>query len=86
MNEKKVIRGPRAGSRKAIMQALELGESVVFMGEPGASLQGLQASVNATFRQPETFGGQGLSQTGGLLVFEGEVPVPVTRVTRIFEV
>lgn len=84
MKEKqKVLRGPRAGSRRAILQALEVGESAIFYGEPGASLQSLQSSVSSTYRGPETLGQQGLAQTGGFMMFEGELPVPVTRVTRL---
>lgn len=74
---------PSTRSRKAIMDDLAIGESVIFTGEPGGKLQALQASVNATYRQPQTFGGQGLQQTGGLMIFEGELPTPVSRVTRV---
>lgn len=74
---------PAIRSRKAIMDALAIGESVIFTGESGGKMQALQASVNATYRQPQTFGGQGLQQTGGLMHFEGELPTPVTRVTRV---
>lgn len=84
MKEKqKVLRGPRAGSRRAILEALETGESAIFYGEPGASLQSLQSSVSSTYRGPETLGTQGLVQTGGVMMFEGELPTPVTRVTRL---
>ena len=84
MKEKqKVLRGPRAGSRRAIMEALGLGESAIFYGEPGASLQSLQSSVSSTYRGPDTLAQQGLIQKGGVLMFEGELPIPVTRVTRV---
>lgn len=81
--KQKVLRGPRAGSRRAILEALEIGESAIFYGEPGASLQSLQSSVSSTYRGPETLGTQGLVQAGGVMMFEGELPVPLTRVTRV---
>lgn len=65
------------------MDELSVGESVIFTGTPGGKLQALQASINATYRQPQTFGAQGLQQAGGLMIFEGELPTPVSRVTRV---
>lgn len=79
----KVLRGPRPGSRKDTLNSLEVGESVIFYGEPGATLQSLQASIGSTWRGKENMSQQGLTQQGGMLIFEGEMPTPVSRVTRL---
>lgn len=81
----KILRGPRAGSRKALMQALEVGESCIFYGESGGTIQALQSSIGSTWREGESMHTQGLTQAGGLLFFEGELPTPVSRVTRVSE-
>lgn len=79
----KILRGPRAGSRKAVMQALEVGESCIFYGESGGTIQALQSSIGSAWREGESMHTQGLTQAGGLLFFEGELPTPVSRVTRV---
>lgn len=80
----KVLRGPRPGSRKAILEALEVGESVIFHGDAGGSCNALQSSISSTYRgSVETLQNQGFTQAGGMLIFEGELPTPVSRVTRI---
>ena len=84
-DKQKILRGPRAGSRKAILQGLEVGECVMFYGEPGGSAQALQSSISSTWRGNETMKNQGLTQDSGLLIFEGELPTPVSRVTRFSE-
>lgn len=81
----KILRGPRAGSRKAVMQALEVGESCIFYGESGGTIQALQSSIGSAWREGENMHTQGLTQAGGLLFFEGELPTPVSRVTRVAE-
>lgn len=79
----KVLRGPRAGSRKEAMLSLEVGESVIFLVEPGSNLQTLQATISSSFRWPENMSNQGFAQDSGMLVFEGEIPTYVSRVTRV---
>lgn len=78
----KVLRGPREGGRKALMNALEVGESLMFTGEPGGAISALQASIASSYRGLESMSQQGLTQYGGLLIFEGELPTPVSKVTR----
>lgn len=70
-------------SRKDLMRALEVGESLIFACAPGQTVARLQAGISGSFRGVETMNGEGLEQQRGLLVFEGEVSVPVTRVTRV---
>lgn len=72
-------------SRREIMKALPVGESVYFYGEAGGSTTSLQRAVGSSFRGSESMGQQGLTQAGGIMVFEGELPTPVTRVTRVSE-
>lgn len=79
----KVLRGTHEGSRKALLDALDLGESVVFVCDPGEPPSRLQASIASIYRNGESMGQQGLEQQRGMLVFEGEAPTMVTRVTRI---
>ncbi|MNI79423.1 hypothetical protein D3C85_870560 [compost metagenome] len=69
-------------SRKSLMQALEVGESLIFVCEPGQAVTALQRSISSAFRD-QSFANLGLEQQRGLLVFEGELSVPVSRVTRI---
>lgn len=69
-------------SRKGMLQALEPGESVIFICEPGQAPGRLQASIASAFRDGESMKQQGLEQRQGLLVFEGEPALAVTRVTR----
>lgn len=70
------------GSRRYQMEQLKVGQSVVFTGEPGASVHDLQRSIASVYRDGESMGQQGLAQLGGLLVFEGELSRPAVRVTR----
>lgn len=70
-------------SRKGMLQALEVGESVIFICEPGQAPGRLQASIASAFRDGENMKQQGLEQRQGLLVFEGEPALAVTRVTRL---
>lgn len=74
--------GPRAGSRKALMQALKVGECVIFTGKPGQSCQSLMASIASCFRLNENMNNQGLTQRAGLVVFEGELSRPAVKVIR----
>lgn len=69
-------------SRKGMLQALEVGESLIFICEPGQAPNRLQASIASAFRGGENMSQQGLEQQKGLLVFEGEPALAVTRVTR----
>lgn len=69
-------------SRKGMMQALEVGECLIFVCEPGQAPNRLQASIASSFRGGESMSQQGLEQQKGLLVFEGEAAVAVTRVIR----
>lgn len=82
-SKQKILRGPRAGSRRAVMDALEVGESCIFYGESGGTIQALQASIGSAYRDGDNMYNQGLTQHGGLLFFEGEMPTPVSRVTRV---
>lgn len=70
-------------SRKGLMQGLEIGECLVFIGEPGQTASKLQASVASSFRGDDNIKKQGLEQQKGFLVFEGEPAIAVTRVTRV---
>jgi hypothetical protein len=70
-------------SRKAMLQALEVGESLIFVCEAGQAPNRLQASIASSFRGGESMSQQGLEQQKGLLVFEGEAAVSVTRVIRV---
>lgn len=74
--------GLQAGSRKAQILALKPGESVIFTGKPGQSVSRLMASIASCFRGGESIGGLGLTQSGGLCVFEGELPLAAVKVTR----
>lgn len=70
-------------SRKDMLRALEIGESIIFACAPDQSLARLQAGISGSYRGKESMFKEGLEQQRGLLVFEGEVSVPVTRVTRV---
>lgn len=76
--------GPIKGSRKSRMMALKIGESIVFTGEPGDTCSRMMGSLNSTFRTGG-LNGQGLTQSAGLTVFEGEVSRPAVKVTRYAE-
>lgn len=78
--------GLRPGSRKYQMVNLKLGESVIFVGQPGVSIGSFQAQVAASFRLGQNMSNQGLTQQGGLAIFEGELARPLTKVTRFKEV
>jgi hypothetical protein len=67
------------------MVNLLLGESVIFVGEEGQAIQALQASVGSSFRGEKNMSNQGLTQQGGLAIFEGELARPLTKVTRYKE-
>jgi len=77
--------GTHVGSRKYQMDALEVGEFVLFPGEPGQPASKLQASIGSSYRGGQNMSNQGLEQSSGFLVFEGELPRPVVKVTRISE-
>ena len=72
----------KALSRKTQMDNLKVGESCVFIGNPGQPAQKLQASVAASYRGDKSMNQQGLTQEAGMLVFSGELVTPVTRITR----
>lgn len=72
-------------SRKALMQTLAVGESVIFLCEPGQAANKLQSTITSSFRGSESLSQQGLEQRSGLIVFEGEPAVAVARVTRVRE-
>lgn len=71
------------GSRRWIMDRLQVGESYIFIGDVGKVASSLQADIASCYRSGESMGQQGLQQRAGLAVFEGELPVPIVRVTRI---
>lgn len=79
------LKSGESPSRKEILKALPVGESVFFYGEPGGSTAALQRGIAGAFRAGESMSQQGLTQAGGIMVFEGELPTPVTRVTRMHE-
>jgi hypothetical protein len=81
----KIIRQVREGSRRAALDDLAVGESVFFVAEPGEKASRLQANISSMFRGGESVSQQGLEQRGGMLVFEGELPVSVVRVTRVHD-
>ena len=70
-------------SRKDMMKALEVGESLIFVCAPGQALTRLQAGISGSFRGTESMAQEGLEQQRGLMVFEGEVSTAITRVTRV---
>ena len=80
-----VLRGTHEGSRRELMDSLEVGDSLIFVCDPGELPSRLQASISATYRNGESMSQQGLEQQRGMLVFEGEIPTLVTRVTRVSE-
>ena len=73
------------GSRRWIMDRLAVGDSCIFIGEPGQAASRLQACIASNYRGGDSMGSQGLTQRGGLAVFEGEVPLAIVRVTRTAE-
>lgn len=68
---------------KSSLEALKIGESLVFTGEPGEPINSLMKLIAAPFRG--NMSAQGLTQRGGLTVFEGETSRPSVMVTRISE-
>ncbi|MDX9668737.1 hypothetical protein [Pseudomonas sp. P8_250] len=70
-------------SRKGMLEALEVGESLIFVCDPGQAPNRLQASIASSFRGGQSMSQQGLEQQQGLLVFEGDAAVAVTRVIRV---
>lgn len=85
MSEK---RGRKAGqlvptSRRAQMDALAIGDSVVFIAQNGEKASRLMASIASCYREGLSMGQQGLTQRVALLVVDGEIPTPAVRVTRI---
>lgn len=87
MNEKplilRVYNEEEIESRKEMLLELTVGESIVFLCAPGQTLTRLQAGISGSFRGGDSMVKEGLEQQRGLMVFEGEVSVPVTRVTRV---
>lgn len=67
------------------MLALKRGEHVIFVGEPGRTIQSLMASIGSCFRGGESMGSQGFTQLGGLTIFEGEMARPCVKVIRVGE-
>ena len=81
-------RGRKAGqltptSRRAQMDALAIGESLVFVAHNNESASRLMASIASCYRKGLNMRQQGLTQRAALLIIEGEVPTPAVRVTRI---
>ncbi len=68
-------------SRTAQLQELAVGESTLYFPGTNPSYSGLRTAVSAAI---STGGkdGERYSQKKGLLVVEGEVPLPVSIVTR----
>lgn len=81
----KIIRQAREGSRRGALDSLEIGESVIFLAEPGDNASKLQKGITSLYRGGESMSQQGLEQHGGMLIFEGEYPLAVVRVTRIHD-
>jgi hypothetical protein len=75
--------GPRAGSRKATLLALKKGECAIFAGKPGERTSNLMRSIAATFRNGESLGTEGFTQSAGIGVFHGELARPLVKVTRL---
>ena len=84
-NRDKIVRSAREGSRRDLLDGLAVGDSLVFICEPGDGPGPMQRAISGTFRGGESMSQQGLEQQKGLLVFEGEPALSVTRVTRISE-
>lgn len=70
-------------SRRKQMDSLRVGESVIFVGEPGQKAQKLMASIASTYRGGLNISNQGLTQSAGLTIFEGELARPAVKVTRL---
>lgn len=81
-HKNKLVSMANPDSRKAILLGLGAGENVVFYGNPGESVQVLQKQITGLFKAGESMREHGLKQKSGMLVFEGELPTPVTRVFR----
>lgn len=69
--------------KRPLIDALEIGESVIFICEPGELPSKFQAAITSQYRNGESLSQQGLVQQKGLIVFEGEPATVVNRVTRI---
>lgn len=85
MNKRGPKPGARPGSRKWQILNLEVGESVIFVGEPGENPSRMMANIASAFRGGESMGQQGLTQKSGLAIFEGEVARPAVKITRLHE-
>lgn len=84
MSEK---RGRKAGqliptSRRAQMDALAIGDSVIFVAQHNEKASRLMASIASCYRGGLSMRQQGLTQRVALLVIEGEISTPAVRVTR----
>lgn len=71
--------------RRARLDALKVGESEFFVGEPGQLASRLMANIAAQFRGGESVKSQGLTQSAGVAIFDGEFCRPVVKVTRLFK-
>lgn len=75
--------GPRPGSRRWIMDNLKVGEDAFFMGDPGSSAGKLMAIIASYYKAGEpAMKEQGLTQSGGIAIFDGEISRAVVKVTR----
>lgn len=70
-------------SRRGLLDALEVGESIIFVAAPDQPLTNLQRGISGSYRGSQSMSSEGLKQERGLLVFEGEISLSVTRVTRV---
>lgn len=73
------------GGRKTQMDALKVGESVVFVGQPGGTVHKMMTSIASCYRGSENIRNQGLTQAGGMAGFDGELMRPAVKVTRLAE-
>lgn len=68
-------------TRRARIQGMQVGETIVFFPGDNPDLHSLQRSISAETSRPEVKDGQ-FSQRKALVVIEGEVPIAVSVLTR----
>ena len=75
--------GPQRGSRRHTLDHLRIGESAFFVGEQGQLAGKLMANIASIYRNGENISQQGLTQSAGVAIFDGEFSRPVVKVTRL---
>lgn len=75
--------GTQKGSRRHTLDHLRIGESAFFVGEQGQQAGRLMANIASIYRDGECISQQGLTQSAGVAIFDGEYSRPVVKVTRL---